>query len=330
MEKIVYPAGKIEDDKFVFGESVKKIRIDVGLSSSGPFSARWLKNNDDVGVIAIEANPYCCRDLIYGGTKNGMEDTLLLYYNQVSRYVGEVSEGYVGTHIMGYTPEEWINGAEIPFQEIPRIFSVGNSTFRIAPLFSQAPSAHSYDGYYTPTPHRQAPLFNDVKDITDRCVLLNAGVLNTKDPLTIEHHTLYSTFPRLGNSSFSKEFLDPCDDKEIKEEIKTPCLSLEKVFSYVDWSRFPVIECIKVDVEGVDLEVLKSAGNQIQKVVYFRVEAFDETSEHDAAINPEDGKKIIEYLSSKGFELFDRTPGDFKFVNSSLKHTIPASGYSWD
>ena len=319
VDELIYPSDKLQNNRLIFGEEVKKIRMDIGLSSSGPFSAEWLKNNDDVGVIGVEANPHCVEHLVYGGTKNGMEDSLLLFYNKVSRYIGEISEGFFGTQVMKMSPDEWDNSS-LDWESMPVVYTMGDSVFRLSPLCETV----------KPTPFRNAPVFKDVKDITDRFILFKAGILNTKDLNAIENKTFYSTYPSLGNSSFNKEFLDPCPDKTIEETFEVPCLSLYKVFSYIDWNRFPYIECIKIDVEGMDLEVLKSAGDKIEKVVYFRVEAFDEKSENDLAINPEDGEEIIRFLESKGFELFDRKPGDFKFVNRSLKEMVSLMGYSWD
>ncbi len=62
----------------------------------------------------------------------------------------------------------------------------------------------------------------------------------------------------------------------VNNVFKVPSYSLDMVLEHIDWKRFPFIECIKIDVEGKDLDALKSCKKHMDKVVYFRAEAYDD------------------------------------------------------
>ena len=40
-------------------------------------------------------------------------------------------------------------------------------------------------------------------------------------------------------------------------------------------------------------------------------------------------KEIIEFMDDKDFELFDSTPGDYKFVNKKYKKLAKENNLSW-
>ena len=51
-------------------------------------------------------------------------------------------------------------------------------------------------------------------------------------------------------------------------------INLKMLFDIFPWDKFQYIDYIKVDTQGADLNVLKSAGNYLKdKVVYVTVEA---------------------------------------------------------
>ena len=129
-----------------------------------------------------------------------------------------------------------------------------------------------------------------------------------------------SNFYRLINSGASS-LLEPnisslaADNPQRKvEEIeKIKCLSLEKILDYVDWRKFEVIEHLKVDCEGKDLEVIKSIGHYMDKVVFLTHEA----SPHSDGFwhNENTIEQLIEHMKNLGFLPVGDTGGDLIWVN---------------
>ncbi|MBI5576918.1 MAG: FkbM family methyltransferase [Deltaproteobacteria bacterium] len=66
LSNLVYPETALKDGKFVFPDSVKIVRIDVGLSTHASHSAWFLDLHKDRGSIGIEADPRCYDELIHG------------------------------------------------------------------------------------------------------------------------------------------------------------------------------------------------------------------------------------------------------------------------
>ncbi|QWC97179.1 FkbM family methyltransferase [Polynucleobacter paneuropaeus] len=50
-----------------FPEDIKRVRIDIGLSHNAPNSAKWIKDNQDLMVIGIEANQHNIRKILRCG-----------------------------------------------------------------------------------------------------------------------------------------------------------------------------------------------------------------------------------------------------------------------
>lgn len=59
----------------------------------------------------------------------------------------------------------------------------------------------------------------------------------------------------------------------VKTVRKVPVFSLKHFFEEFDWERFPFIEYLKIDAQGSDLDILKSAGDYLrERVVYVTAE----------------------------------------------------------
>jgi FkbM family methyltransferase len=68
--------------------------------------------------------------------------------------------------------------------------------------------------------------------------------------------------------SHDQEYLGP-----IEKIIKVPVYSLKMFFDNFPWDRFSYIDYIKIDAQGSDLNILKSAGNYLsERVVYVTAE----------------------------------------------------------
>ena len=60
----------------------------------------------------------------------------------------------------------------------------------------------------------------------------------------------------------------------IEKKIKVPVFSLKHFFDLFPWDKFEYIDYIKVDAQGSDLDIIKSAQNYLSdKVVYVSLEA---------------------------------------------------------
>ena len=123
-----------------------------------------------------------------------------------------------------------------------------------------------------------------------------------------------------GNSSLlrpTKSLGNPI--KKVKNVLTIPFSDLLKK---IDYKRFEYIELVKIDTQGKDLEIIKSAKEYLEKIVFLNCEinTFDHyTGNHKA-------KEIEDFLESKGFiKLFNNSfvndePVDATFINKKFLH----------
>tara|TARA_R110000796_G_scaffold133882_2_gene249543 strand:+ start:3032 stop:4090 length:1059 start_codon:yes stop_codon:yes gene_type:complete len=313
IEDLLLDPATIDNHKFVFDEKVKKIRIDVGLSTEGVYGARWLVNNDDVGVIGVEANPVCQRELYYCNTNNSYIPSLYLYANKVAQFAGYVSEVFLRNHLLPPSPEM--------LKPIPYGTKFGNERtgiYHISPIYQ----------YNRAGTFRLCPIVREVCDIQGRYVLIKGAIDNVPNPDEIVIQQFYSTHgtSNIGASSLRKDVIEDDPHKKITKTYDVPCISLKKVFECIDWDKYPFIECVKMDIEGKELDALKSCKEYINKVVFFRVEAFKKDDPANTTYS--DADEIVQFMSDNNFELFDEESGDYKFVNKELKELAQENNLS--
>jgi FkbM family methyltransferase len=110
-----------------------------------------------------------------------------------------------------------------------------------------------------------------------------------------------------------------------KEVRKVPVLRLEDILE-----RIPAtveIEILKTDVQGLDLQVLKSAGSQIQRVRRVKAEVINQhLYDGQGALRPGTEAEFVSYMESQGFRFerdSDVRPGrawlDKHFVNTRFE-----------
>jgi hypothetical protein len=303
---VIKPEKVFKNEKFVFSDEVKKLRIDVGLAGGGSYGCRWLVNNEDVGVIGIEANYRCIDSLIYGLSDNSYEINLFLFRNKIVKFIGFVSEVYYKKYLIGLDMSTTESANIFPCSEIV----LNGRKAIIGPHIAYSPLS------WHPNNFRMLPVLKEIRDIGGKYILLGGAVDNVGKE--IKYQNFYLTPKDYGTSSLRREVIDNFPEKGGYSIERVPSYSLESILDHVDWDRFPFIECVKIDVEAKELDVLKSCGHYIDKVVYFRVEAFEQ--EDESLCTHGDDKKIIDFLEQHGFHLFDKTPGDFKFVNKRYLH----------
>jgi len=113
-----------------------------------------------------------------------------------------------------------------------------------------------------------------------------------------------------------------------KQVIKVPVFSLKHFFDLFPWDKMPIIEYIKIDAQGSDLNILKGAEHYLQERVVFitaEPDGFQYTGAEDSTVN-----SIVNYMKSIGFHhVRHRNTQDPTFLNKKYmdKQKIHISQY---
>ena len=84
----------------------------------------------------------------------------------------------------------------------------------------------------------------------------------------------------------------------VEKVVEVPLFRLSNFFDLFPFDTHPVIEYIKIDAQGSDLDIAKSAGNYLaERVIYITIEA--ENDQYKNTINS--GNDIDHYMKSIGF-----------------------------
>lgn len=100
---------------------------------------------------------------------------------------------------------------------------------------------------------------------------------------------------------------DSCSFKYTEDEAKKkgfkqidlPVITLDE---FIDEKKLPIPDLVKIDAEGLDLEVLAGASSFFGKTEIFMVEASVNNKDYDNTF-----LKTINYMNDKGYKLFDVT-----------------------
>lgn len=142
-----------------------------------------------------------------------------------------------------------------------------------------------------------------------RFVIQPCALSSVEEPTTMKFY--------VSNNDCGTSSLYPNDETrlgKIKEVIDVPVYSLKMFFDGFPWDRFQYIDYLKIDAQGSDLNILKSAGSYLsERVVYVTAEGdgnqYIGADECSAA-------NIISYMESQGFMLIRHTnTTDPTFVN---------------
>ena len=85
---------------------------------------------------------------------------------------------------------------------------------------------------------------------------------------------------------------------------------LSYILEKIDWNRFEYIELVKIDTQGKDLDIIKSSGKYLDKIVYLNCE-INTFNHYEDNPKPDDYNA---YLFSNGFEAVL----DNSFVNDEV------------
>jgi hypothetical protein len=148
-------------------------------------------------------------------------------------------------------------------------------------------------------------------------ILLNFALDNVIEKTT-------KPFYHMGGDVGVSSLLKPTDalGDSIRELSDVDVIPLSYILEKIDWNRFEYIELVKIDTQGKDLDIIKSSGKYLDKIVYLNCEI--NTFNHY-----EDNPKPDEYnnyLFDNGFEavldnsflnneVVDRTYINKKFID---------------
>jgi FkbM family methyltransferase len=156
-------------------------------------------------------------------------------------------------------------------------------------------------------------------DIPNRFYGLQCAVDNILFP---QEKTFYHMVNEGGSS-----LLKPSDkhDSEIKKLEKVQCVSLKDILDHVDWKKFKVIEHLKIDCEGHDLEVIKSAEKYLDRIVFITFEMSQHNKGHWEGHY--DFEEANHYMQHKGFNPVRYDHGDIVYINRKLSEDAIRPGW---
>jgi hypothetical protein len=88
----------------------------------------------------------------------------------------------------------------------------------------------------------------------------------------------------------------------VEKIVPTLCINLCDFLLEIDWERFKKIECLKIDTQGNDLNILKSIEKYFNKIPLI----YCESHTHNQYEREGDDPNIIyQYMINNGYQLFD-------------------------
>lgn len=138
----------------------------------------------------------------------------------------------------------------------------------------------------------------------------------------LEERTFYLTKNDVGCSSLLK----PRHEHWFEKEIKVKCIDLYSFLKLIP-DRFEYIEHVKIDAQGADFRIIKSAKDLIKKIVYLTLECGNESTEYHCNTKDSGHKKedIVQYMKTMNFELIDSS---LLYMNDKTKKNIVYYGSS--
>ena len=148
----------------------------------------------------------------------------------------------------------------------------------------------------------------------ERFLILPFALQNVNEPCKMSY---YKTKIDPGTSSLFKPTDPRLGDYTVEQNISV--YSLKHFFDLFPWDRFEYIDYIKIDAQGSDFDIIKSAGNYLtEKVVYITAEP-EFNQYEDIAHNNE--KNMEDYLISQNFtRIYHENTQDPTFLNKKFQH----------
>lgn len=101
----------------------------------------------------------------------------------------------------------------------------------------------------------------------DNFLLLNLALDNVSEKTT-------KPFYHMSNDVGVSSLLKPTKelDDSVRELSEVDVYSFFELLDKIDWERFNHIDVVKIDTQGKDLDIIKSAGKYLDKIVYLNCE----------------------------------------------------------
>ena len=161
-------------------------------------------------------------------------------------------------------------------------------------------------------PSHGEPIAN--KYINNTFTVIPVALSNVEEPTTMR-------FYKMTNDTGTSSLYEPRDKNldPIKEKVDVPVYSLKHFFDVFPWDRFEYIDYIKIDAQGADFDIIKSAGDYLkERVVFITAEP-----EHMFYINTAHNTyaNMINYLVSQNFiQINHPNTSDPTFINKKFQH----------
>jgi FkbM family methyltransferase len=111
-------------------------------------------------------------------------------------------------------------------------------------------------------------IFNNRQD-NNRFQLIPVALNNVEKETISDFYCMGSQ--NVGTSSLNKPNTNSLGIP-LQEIIKVSVFPLKDFLEKFDWNRFPYIEYMKIDAQGSDIDIVKSAGEYLKKIVYITLE----------------------------------------------------------
>jgi len=126
---------------------------------------------------------------------------------------------------------------------------------------------------------------------------------------------------KMQNDAGTSSLYEPIDKNlgPVSEVVDVPVYSLKHFFDLFPWDKFEYIEYIKIDAQGADLNIIKSAGDYLkERVVYITAEP--ENKQYKDIEN-----NVVEnfttYLESQNFiRVYNKNTADPTYINKKFLH----------
>ena len=140
------------------------------------------------------------------------------------------------------------------------------------------------------------------------------------------HKPTYSKFYNIRGDSGTSSLLQPTKvlldsySYSVKSITLVPTISLDMLMNNVPWERFEYIELCKIDTQGKDLDILKSAKNYLNKIALILAEV-DTFGQYNGAASRDDIYKFMEksnFDRIKTIRDLDNQVADVLFLNRNF------------
>jgi FkbM family methyltransferase len=153
----------------------------------------------------------------------------------------------------------------------------------------------------------------DIKNNNNSYKIVPVALSNVSEETTME---FYSMFNDGGTSSLYK----PINIKRlgpIKNVTTIPVYSLKQFFDLFPWDRFNYVDFIKIDAQGADLDIIKSAGDYLMEKVVF-ITAEPECEDYDNCYH-NTSENMEKYLITQNFiKIKHPNTDDPTFINKKF------------